>query len=166
MTNEHTKAELTSILSEVKDQFRTIARIQSERADLVGTGSVLRNRVTVTVNADGTVIETRFGVGIEDLSYSEIARAVTDAAQRASEDLARRNAELMEPMQNRRARLPKLSDLIEDMPDLRLPDPPKPSLAPPGSVDRAATGPAEEMRYDDVEDISAQPERRITDTGW
>ncbi|MBO0854441.1 MAG: YbaB/EbfC family DNA-binding protein, partial [Nocardia sp.] len=120
----------------------------------------------VSVNADGVVVETKFGAGIEDLSYSEIARAVTDAAQQASKNLANKSAELMAPLRERRAKLPKLSDLIEDMPDLSIAGVVEPSLAPPNSPDRESASGPDELRFPDAETLSEQPGRRVTDSSW
>lgn len=166
MGNEHAKSDMAEILGEVEAQMRVIAGIQRSRSALVGTGSVRRNRVTVSVNADGTVIETKFGQGIEDLTHSEIAKAVTEAAQKAAGHLAEQHAALMAPLQERRARMPKLSDLVEGMPDLRLAEPPQPSLAPPDSLDRAVSAGTEEPRYNDVEQLPGPSKGRVTDSGW
>ncbi len=166
MTNEHMQAELVGILGEAKEQLRVIAEIQRDRAELTGTASARKNRVTVSVNADGAVIETKFGAGIEDLSYSEIARAVTEAAQQASKDLADKHRVLMAPLRERRAKLPKLTDLIEGMPDVRLPTAPEPSLAPPDSSQRTADYGEDELRFEDAETYPVEPERRITDSSW
>ncbi|WP_216911431.1 YbaB/EbfC family nucleoid-associated protein [Nocardia sp. NBC_01377] len=166
MSNEHARADLAAILDEARDQMRAIAGIQRARAALVGTGSVRRNRVTVSVNADGTVIETKFGQGIEDLNHSEIAKAVTEAAQKAAKHLADQHTALMAPVQERRARLPKLSDLIEDMPDLRVPEAPEPSLAPPNSADRALSAGGGDAQYDDVEEHPGPSAGRVIDSGW
>lgn len=166
MTNEHMQAELAGILGDAKEQLRMIAEIQRDRAELTGTASVRRNRITVSVNADGAVIETKFGAGIEDLSYPEIARAVTDAAQQASKNLAERHRELTAPLQESRARLPKLTDLIEGMPDVRLPTAPEPSLAAPDSPERSAAYGEDELRFEDAQAHPVESERRVTDSSW
>lgn len=125
-----------------------------------------RNRVTVSVNADGMVIETKFGRGIEDLSHAEIAAAVTEAAQTAAGHLAGQHAALLEPLRQRRARLPKLTDLIEDMPDIEQAEPPKPPQAPLKSAVREVGIDADEPRYLDVE-VHREPSTvRVTDSGW
>nr|WP_232541789.1 YbaB/EbfC family nucleoid-associated protein [Nocardia bovistercoris] len=145
-------------MDQVQEQFRTIARIQGVRAELTGTASVLKGRVRMTVDANGTVVETKFGPSIEDLSYAEIAKAVTDAAQRAAADLAERQSELMRPLDEQRARLPKLSDLIEGMPDLALPNAPKPGPVTAGDGERPG--------FENVEIVSDTPTRKATDTVW
>ncbi|CCF61645.1 YbaB/EbfC family nucleoid-associated protein [Nocardia cyriacigeorgica] len=169
MANERAKTELAGLIEEVGQQFREIARIQEERAQLTASATVRRKRVTVTVNADGVVIDTKFGPNIEDLSYSEIAAAVTEAAQKANAEVLRKGQQLMNPLDDRRARLPKLSDLIEGMPDLTG-DLPKPR--------RASTDAPAARSQSTVEDGSAAPEFAdaevpkpdsdggVTDSGW
>lgn len=157
MVDERARAEMTAVLDGVQQQLHSIARIRQERARLTASATV-RKRVTVTVNADGTVIETKFADGIEDLTHAEIARAITEAAQRATAEITRTMRELMEPLRQQRARLPKLSDLIEGMPDLsaELPGPPEVSTAPPGAAERLHTDPTED----------AARGRGVTDAGW
>ncbi|GAB2688883.1 YbaB/EbfC family nucleoid-associated protein [Nocardia thraciensis] len=167
MTNEHAKAEMAAVLDGVRDQLRTISRIQQERTRLTGTATV-RKRVTVTVNADGVVIETKLAAGAEDLTCPELAKAFTEAAQQAAAEAARKGQELMMPLHDQRARLPKLTDLIEDMPDLsaETPSPPPVSTAPPGAPERLAES-AETMRFTDVEAVSdGERGRGVTDSGW
>ncbi|MFD4460654.1 YbaB/EbfC family nucleoid-associated protein [Nocardia sp. NPDC058480] len=137
MTNEQARSDLHTVIDGVQEQFHTIARIQQERAEIIGTATV-RKRVTVTVNADNRVIETKFAADIDDLDYAEIAKAVTEAAQQAAAEVARKTAELTAPFQQQRARMPKLSDLIDGMPELRIPAPVEASLAPPKARDRPA----------------------------
>lgn len=164
MSNEKAKADLAEILEGFHDQMRTITRLQQERAALVASATV-RKRVTVTVNADGTVIETRFGSGIEDLDYQEIAKAVTEAAQQAAAEVARKGREVMAPVSQNRDRLRKLKDLVPGMPDLSrelaVPDAPVVSTAPPKSPERLGSLRAEL-------DSDAAPQRRggATDSGW
>ncbi|WP_067860973.1 YbaB/EbfC family nucleoid-associated protein [Nocardia shimofusensis] len=171
MTNEFAKAEMLSVLDEVQQQMRVIARVQRDRAQLTATATI-RKQVTVTVNADGVVIETKFGSAIEELTYPEIAKAVTDAAQQAAADVSRRGQELMSTLRDRRARLPKLSDLVEGMPDLgaAIPVAPVVSTAPPSARERSTTESDEEskaLRFTDVEAVDpVERDRGVTDSGW
>ncbi|WP_043647679.1 YbaB/EbfC family nucleoid-associated protein [Nocardia thailandica] len=155
MVNERAKSDLYEIMETVQEQFRQVERIQRERADIVGKSTV-RKRVTVTVNADNKIIETKFGADIEDLTYPEIAKAVTEAAQLAADDVARQLAELMSPFQATRARLPKLSDLIEGMPELRM----------PGKVDAPLNPPT--TRQDSFSDgaVARDTGSAATDSSW
>lgn len=172
MADRFDKTELEGILEDAQEQLRTVARIQAERAQLIGTATVANKRVTVSVNADGIVVETKFGPGIENLGFSAIAKAVTEAAQLAARDLGEKNRVLMAPLQSQRARLPKLSDLIASMPDLsrELPPPPKAPLTPPDSADRDPEPGAEEMRFTNVESYDHghdhEVQSRTTESGW
>ncbi|MFE3255929.1 YbaB/EbfC family nucleoid-associated protein [Nocardia sp. NPDC059091] len=164
MSNEQAKSDLAEILDGFADQMRTITKLQRERAALTASATVRGKRVTVTVNADGTVIETRFGSGIEELDYSEIARAVTEAAQQAAAEVARRSRDIMAPVSQNRNRLPKLTDIIPGMPDLSkelaIPEPPVVSTAPPKAPERL--GGFQESSPD-----AEQPRRGgATDSGW
>ncbi|MFI9506323.1 YbaB/EbfC family nucleoid-associated protein [Nocardia sp. NPDC052566] len=165
MTNDFAKAELASVLSEVKQQFRSIAQVQQARVQLTASATV-RKRVTVTVNAEGTIIETKFGSGIEELSFPEIARAVTAAAQQASAEVARKNQELMAPLHDRRARLPKLSELIDGLPDFgaEAPKSPPVPLLPTGAAGDENDSTAMEFR--DVEAMVPNHDRGVTDSVW
>lgn len=170
MRNEHARAEMESVLEEVQQQFKLIAQIQQDRAQLTASATV-RKRVTVTVNADGTLIETKFGPDIADLNYGEIARAVTEAAQQAAAEVARKAGALMTPLQEKRARLPKITDLIEGMADIvpPVPEAPPVSLEPP---DRHALQRADEdsapMEFNNVEavDPTGARGRGVTDSSW
>jgi len=170
MTNERARADLAAVFDGVQTQLQMVAQVQRDRAQLLGTATVLKGRVSVTVNAASVVVETRFGPGAENLSLTALARAVTDAAQQAAEDLNRKSQELMAPLRSHRARMPNLTDLIEGMPDLRaeLGEPPKPSLAPPNSPDRERPPEEGGLRFIDVEDIdrSDEPSGRVTDSSW
>ncbi|MEU7766883.1 YbaB/EbfC family nucleoid-associated protein [Nocardia sp. NPDC049190] len=138
MTNEHFKSQLADLVEGFHEQMGEIARIQQRAAAVVATGEAQQRRVTVCLNAEGTVIETRFADDIDDLGYGEIAAAVTAAAQAAKADLAGQLAEIQRPLLEQRARLPKLTDIVEDLPDLGsyTPVTPKVSTAPPKSAER------------------------------
>ncbi len=136
MSNEQARSDLHTVIEGAQEQLRTIARMQQERAEIIGTATA-RKRVTVTVNADNRVIETKFAADIDDLDYADIAKAVTEAAQLAAAEVARKTAELTSPLQAQRARMPKFSDMIDGMPELRIPQPVEASLAPPKARERA-----------------------------
>ncbi|QIS07183.1 YbaB/EbfC family DNA-binding protein [Nocardia brasiliensis] len=155
-------------MDEVQSQLRNIAQLQRQRMALVGKASVRGGRVTVSVNADGVVIDVKFGRNVEDLEYSELARAVLQASQEAAADVMRRSQELMASVQEDRARLPKLSDLVEGMPDLRSMMPPveRAPQSKPDAFDRTAADQA--MTFDNVETVEQVKPKKpgVTDSGW
>ncbi|MFG1794411.1 YbaB/EbfC family nucleoid-associated protein [Nocardia sp. NPDC049149] len=139
MTNERLKADAAMLMDALNDQLAGIAEMQKKRMQLIGTASVCDKRIHVTVNATGVLIDTRFADDIGDLTFDEIAAAMTEAVQAAAADVERKGQELREPLLDRKARLPKLSELVEGVPELGTPAPltPPAAAAPDGSVDNA-----------------------------
>ncbi|MEV6273936.1 YbaB/EbfC family nucleoid-associated protein [Nocardia sp. NPDC051832] len=163
MTNEYAKAELEHVLEEVQEQFKAIARIQQERAQLTASATV-RKLATVTVNANGTVIDTKFGPHAEDATLNDIAKAVTEAAQQAVTAVNKLGLELMAPVQERQARLPKLTDLLEGFAEVK----PQAPIAPPVTMAPIAEseedGPA--MEFSNVQTYVPERGAGVTDTSW
>ncbi len=169
MTHDFSRGDVAGLMDEVQSQLRTIAQVQRQRMALVGKASERGGRVTVSVNADGVLIDLKFGRGVEDLEYPELARAILKAAQDATADVVRQAEELMAPIQQDRARLPKLSDLVEGMPDVSslMPTAERAPQSKPDAPDRVAaedTG----MSFENVEPIErAKPTKPgVTDSGW
>ncbi|WP_162958611.1 YbaB/EbfC family nucleoid-associated protein [Nocardia yunnanensis] len=155
------------MIDEFQQQMRVLGETQQKRAQLMATGYALQKRVTVVVNADGTVIETKFDEDLEGFSLPELSKAVTEAAQAAATELARKSSELTAPFQERRGRMPKMSDLIEGLPDLtkRIPEAIPASTAPPNSPERQQHG-DHVMTFTDVEDLDDITPGRIRADDW
>ncbi|MEU1980945.1 YbaB/EbfC family nucleoid-associated protein [Nocardia sp. NPDC019395] len=133
MANEAAKERLTELLDTVQRQMRALAIAHQERAALTARASAGDGRVTITVNADGVVIETRFAPDIAELTYDEIEEAVTAATQSAAQEVSRRAAEVFAPLHSDSTRRPDLSEIVPGMPnlaDLRVTPPPV-SIRPP-----------------------------------
>jgi hypothetical protein len=154
MPSERANAEFAAMREGFAKQMAKIAELQRKRVALTASSSVMHGRITVTVNADGTVIETRFAPNIGDLTYSEIARGMTQAAQAAAVDVARKVSELMAPLREHREALPTLSELVEGLQEFEkmIPVPPPVSTAPPLSEQRTA---GNATQFTDVEDLEA-----------
>lgn len=150
--NERLRADAAMMMEALSEQMQGIAKIQRDRSRLTATVTACDRRISVTVNADGILIETRFADDIGDLSFDEIAAAMTEAVQGAYRKVSERGRELMEPLRERKSRLPSLSDLIEGMPPLEstIPVAPPVSVAPPNSPER---------RYDDEDTGFGDAER-------
>ncbi|MGW4841656.1 YbaB/EbfC family nucleoid-associated protein [Nocardia brasiliensis] len=155
MANERLRADAAMMMEAMSEQMQGLAKLQRDRARLTATVTACDKRITVTVNADGILIETKFADDIGDLTHSEIAGAMTEAVQAAAKKVHEQGRLLMEPLRERKARLPHLSDLIDGVPDTRsmIPTPPVVSTAPPNSPER---------RYDDEGTVfgDAQPRGR------
>ncbi len=118
MVNERLRTDMMTVLEGLDDQLRGIAEIQLRRSRLTATASTCEQRIEVTVNADGLLIETTFADDISELTYDEIAAGMTAAVQQAADEVLRQGAALMEPLRERKLQLPKLSEIIEGAPDL------------------------------------------------
>jgi len=157
------------LMEDIQSTLQTITRLQHERVALVGRASVRRGRITATVNADNVLVDLKFHRDIDDLTHAELARAIIEATQAAAADLAQKSKELMQPLQEQRSRLPKLSDLVPGMPDLRdrMPAPEPPPLTKP-KADHGAASDDSALTYDDVEVVEEHKSREpgVTDSSW
>ncbi|MFI6870184.1 YbaB/EbfC family nucleoid-associated protein [Nocardia sp. NPDC050406] len=159
---------MESLLGDVTQHLRAIRDMAKQRAQLTASATTAGGRVTVTVNADCVVIATRFSSDIDDLSYDDIANAMTQAAQKAAAEMARKSQELIEPLAEQRATMMKLPDLLEDAPDLNFDAPSIPaSLAPPHRRDAESQTTSAADEYADAVDYDDWANQRggITDTG-
>ncbi|WP_431964072.1 YbaB/EbfC family nucleoid-associated protein [Nocardia sp. bgisy134] len=169
MTSGRMEGDITGLLEDFRSRMRDIAEAQRERVKLIATATTRDKSVSVTVNANGVVIETRFSDRVGELSYDQIAKAVTQMAQQAADEVFRKSKALAEPLRDERARMPKLSDVVEGMPDIEteIPLEPPVSLAPPGSPERAED---EAMTFTDVESYDhggrGNPKESVTGQAW
>ncbi|MGV9663613.1 YbaB/EbfC family nucleoid-associated protein [Nocardia niigatensis] len=154
MANETAKGQLAELVELVQGGIASMARAQQERARLTATAHAADRRVTITVNADCIVIKTEFSDDIDDLTYSEIAAAVTSATQDAAAKVQELAQQILDAAQEEQSRIPSLSELFPAMPDIKsmMPTPPTVSTAPPGSPERLAPKPEEAVRFTDVEE--------------
>lgn len=152
MANEGLMGDLGSLIDSVQAQMSQLAQVKKVRDQLTASASVERGRVTVVVDVHGHVTETRFNDDIADLTYLDIGKAVTTAAQKAAAEVKLKEEELMAPLLALRARMPKVEDIIEGLPDLRseFPTPPPVSTDAPGLREREMQGPEFEdaVEYD------------------
>ncbi len=149
-----TPASFTDVMDAVGAGMRSIERMQQQRALLTATATAGEGRVTVTVNANGVVVETRFDDDIADLTYDEIATAITEATQQAAAQITDRVAELMAYARREQAQIPMLSELLPGVLDVMRMFPPAPvvSTAPPSESNRVENSPrASAMEFADVQ---------------
>ncbi|MFI6999112.1 YbaB/EbfC family nucleoid-associated protein [Nocardia sp. NPDC050175] len=111
--------EFARAVDDFTEQVAVIGRLQAEAAELMGTGTAARRRVTVVVNADGIAIDIKFASSIGDLEYDEIAEAITEASGKAVVDVARRRKELMAPVMVDYGEAPKVGDMLAAVDSLK-----------------------------------------------
>ncbi|WP_067654969.1 YbaB/EbfC family nucleoid-associated protein [Nocardia harenae] len=167
MPNENAEAMTAGLLADFRSRMAAIAQAQQRRAQLTATATARGKRVSVTVNADGVVIDVTFSAHVDDLRYDEIAKAVVAAGQEAAAEVAREARELAVPLLDERARLPKFSEIVDGMPDFagEIPVAPSPPTTPPNSADRiAAEQDAAATGYAELED--SRPGGGVSESGW
>ncbi|MFJ4650431.1 YbaB/EbfC family nucleoid-associated protein [Nocardia sp. NPDC088792] len=138
MANEQLRNDAAVLLDGFTQQLHALAEAQRRRAELTATATACDKRIRVTVNADGLLIHTEFADDIADIRYPDIAAAMTAAVQAAATEVRRRCEELLAPIRTERARLPKLSEIVEGAPDFGFLLPP----APPARMDVRVSAPA------------------------
>ncbi|MFI5779346.1 YbaB/EbfC family DNA-binding protein [Nocardia sp. NPDC051570] len=154
--NDRFIADVAQLLDSFSAAMAQVSDMRRQRDALTGEASVERGRITVVVNASGSIERTIFAEDIDDLSYAQIARATLQAAQQAAAEVKHKAEALAGTLQQTRARMPQLPDLIDGMPQLHAdiaPPPPAP-LTPPGERAIGTT----ETEFEDA--IEYQPSRR------
>ncbi|MGI5218896.1 YbaB/EbfC family nucleoid-associated protein [Nocardia sp. CA-290969] len=156
--------EAAAAYESLQRQLALIAEAQRQRVRLTATVSVREGRVTATVNADGLLVETIFADDIDELSYAEIAAAVTEATQLAAAEVARKNAELIAPLKGEREQRPKLSEIVPGLPDIEamMPvEPAVPTVLPDPEDAEVAADPV--LVFENVEEVDRAEGRGRSD---
>ncbi|MFC9892437.1 YbaB/EbfC family nucleoid-associated protein [Nocardia sp. NPDC127579] len=86
------------MLAGLSEQIQALNQAQRQRAELIVNGTAADGLVTVTVNADGGVLDIQFAPGAIDLGRQKLARATTEAVQNAQRQAAQRNTEIFQPV--------------------------------------------------------------------
>jgi DNA-binding protein YbaB len=120
MSNDAARHDLDDVLARVHQQMAALSEVRNKQAAMTATAAVADGTVEVTVDARGTVIKTLVDeTYLDDYEFAELGDHVTAAAQAAARDLQQRMAALMVPLNEQRAALPSLSDILPGAPDLR-----------------------------------------------
>ncbi|WP_232236408.1 YbaB/EbfC family nucleoid-associated protein [Nocardia sp. BMG51109] len=83
-----------------------MAALEQRRKLLTASAAACDNRITVTVNADGVLIETKFSGDVVDLSYAEVAEALPLAVRAAAREVTRKSRAMMWPLLDRDTETP------------------------------------------------------------
>lgn len=129
MSNDELRHEMTEVLGLVEEQLADIAALQKRQAKLTASSAVADGMVEVTVNAAGHVVKTVIDESyLDEYEFDELSDHITEAAQAAARNVARRVTEMMVPISERRKQFPSLSEFVDGAPDLRDLVPPWPQL--------------------------------------
>ncbi|MFC9437136.1 YbaB/EbfC family nucleoid-associated protein [Nocardia sp. NPDC057030] len=134
--NRRAAGDAADLIEAVVGALGRLGEIRTARDALTASATVEHGRITVTVNASGSILRTEYAEGIDELSYGQIARATVQAAQQAAAKVQRQKTELMAPLTALRSGL-RPEDLSEELADLRkqLPEPARAPLTPPSERD-------------------------------
>jgi DNA-binding protein YbaB len=125
LSNDAMRHQVTEVMALVQEQLSDIAAAQRRQAELTAKGAAADGMVEVTVDAAGRVIETVVDESyLDSHEFDELGGHFTEAAQAAAGEVARRIAEIMAPISERRRSLLSMSEGVDGAPDL-------PAAAPP-----------------------------------
>jgi DNA-binding protein YbaB len=95
MANEALRGQVNELLQSVHDYAQEVERAREQRDRLLVTADTAGNRVSVTVDAEGFVVDVRFADDANELTLDEIAAAVRTAARDAAVTAKQEAAEIM-----------------------------------------------------------------------
>ena len=88
---------------EIEARRQDIEILEQRRKLLTASATACDERIMVTVNADGVLIETTFSADVVDLSYDEVAEALPLAVRAAAHEVTRKGRAMMGPLLSRDA---------------------------------------------------------------
>jgi DNA-binding protein YbaB len=137
MQDDKGLGDIAELMDSLRAQMGAIADIEQRAAQLTASAAVHDERIVVTVNADGHLIDIQFSDNVKSLSYPEISAGVLAAARAAAADVRQQAEELIAPMHEQRAQVPALHEMIAGLPDLQaeMPAPPPVLTELPDPVD-------------------------------
>jgi DNA-binding protein YbaB len=120
VSNDAARHELAEVLALAQEQMADLAVMQKKRAALTAEAAVADGTVEVTVNAQGIVTNTVVDESyLDEFDFADLGGYITQAAQAAAQEVGRRSAEMLTPLNERRKKFPSLSDIIDGAPDFR-----------------------------------------------
>lgn len=133
--NNRAAAETADLFDSVTETLGRMAGIRGAVAALTATASAEHGRITVTVNASGSIIETVYADELRGVSFGQIARATVKAAQAAAAEVETEKARLLAPLTTRANSLPQITDLFPDLAAFRaqMPQPLRAPLTAPST---------------------------------
>lgn len=156
-----TRAGLADLVESVRTAVAAVQQGQREQAQLTATGYAAGKRVSVVVDAQGVVQRTRFADDVDELSYAELAEAVTRAAQDAAAQVQRKTREIVARVGAENERLPKLSDIVPGLPDLQ-------AVAQAGSLGGESSEDETGSKPMEFTEVTPPPPRRsgVAESSW
>ncbi|WP_040740418.1 hypothetical protein, partial [Nocardia tenerifensis] len=140
--NQRAASEAADLIEAVTAALGTLGDMRAARDALTASATVEHGRITVVVNASGSIVRTEYAEGIEELGYGQIARATVQAAQAAAAEVERKKRELLGPLGAMRLGMPSAAELPAELAALRaqLPEQARAPLTQPAAGRRRGDG--------------------------
>ncbi|MGE2818039.1 YbaB/EbfC family nucleoid-associated protein [Mycobacterium heidelbergense] len=120
MSNETMRDRLDEVLAGLQSQLADVAAAQKKQAALRVEGRAAEGTVEVTVNARGQVVNVVIDTSyLDEHDFDELGGHVLQAAQAAVREAGQQVAALLAPINQRDKAFPALSDIVEDITQLR-----------------------------------------------
>lgn len=128
------------LIDAVTGAIGRLDEMRSASAALTASATVEHGRITVVVDASGSIVRTIYAEGADQLGYGQLARATVQAAQAAAAEVERKKKELLSSLAGLGPGLPMAADLPAELAALRaqVPDPKRAPLTAP--AERASGG--------------------------
>ncbi|WP_040740699.1 YbaB/EbfC family nucleoid-associated protein [Nocardia tenerifensis] len=137
--NERLRTEVAQVVADVHRLIAGFAEAKRQHQAVTASASAERGLIVVVADVSGALTEVYFEDDIEQLGYHQIARGVVQAAQRAAAQVKSKADEIISAQRGSLLGLPKLSDLVDWVPDEQeLPSPPAALLTPPAEREPVA----------------------------
>ncbi|WP_328712593.1 YbaB/EbfC family DNA-binding protein [Nocardia salmonicida] len=112
-------SDAVDLIDTVQQALGQMGGMHSARDALTASATAEHGRITVVVNASGSIIKTMYAEDIKDLSFGQIAKATVQAAQAAAAEVTAKKQALIAPLEGMRSRMPRAEDLFEGLAELR-----------------------------------------------
>ncbi len=152
--NDRLRTEVAQVIDDVHQLITGIAEAERLHQAVTASATAELERIVVVADVSGALTEVYFADDIEQLGYHKIARGVVQAAQRAAAQVKSKADEVLSAQRAALLRLPKLSDLVDWMPDEARLAPPPPALLTPPAEREPVVDPGEQA------DLIARQEHR------
>ncbi|NKY54974.1 YbaB/EbfC family nucleoid-associated protein [Nocardia flavorosea] len=154
---------MDAIVDGLQEQIRRIGELERERRELRVSAAAEGDRVTVTVDAQGRLVDLELSPQAHELSHAELVEAILAASGEAAAEAERRGGELFDPLHEQRGRMPKLSELVEGFPGMEavvgvLDGPERPETAKPVGVPEDEVAPEKSVGDEKASPVAVHPD--------
>lgn len=155
--NERLAEQTNQMIDNFQQVLGKIADARRMGEAMTASAAAEYGRITVTVDASGSIVRTEFSDDVSDLGYGAIARGILQAAQQAAAEVRRKHEELTAPLQALRSGMPGIEEGMARLAGLR--------DQVPAPVPAPLTSPSEREQYSGPEYGDGMAPRHEPDHG-